>query len=324
MNNIKTPHSIIDLFPNANIVVIGDLMLDHFLFGEVTRISPEAPIPVVRTQKEAYMPGGAANVAENIKTASGNVSLFGILGKDDAGSQLSDMLAGNGINTTGVLIDDTRTTTQKTRIVANGQQIVRIDKEDTKTISAEQEIELLRRVEEEIQSCDLIVLSDYNKGVCTQTMIQCVIKLGKKYNKRVVGDIKPLHVPWCVGIYVIAPNKHEAFEISSKTDTVDAGKTIQDKISSAVLITEGEAGMTLFEADKIHHFSAHALEVFDVAGAGDTVTAILALSLASGADLYRSVDIANHAAGIVVGKSGVATVSIDELKEALKDDEIRA
>lgn len=310
---------IINNFKGKKIGVIGDLILDQFVWGDVERISPEAPIPVVLINKETYVLGGAANTANNIIAAGGNAFLVGAIGKDVAGRRFLHQLEINNINRKGVVILQDRTTTQKTRIVAQNQQIVRIDREKINKLNKEQEERVIKFISSYLKEWDILVITDYGKGFITKNLISSIKWLAQKYHKPIIGDIKPaVHIPYFRNITLLTPNQKEAFEISGTKDVTIMGKIIQKQLKCNVLITRGAEGMILFEGNEVVSFSAKAKEVFDVVGAGDTVVAFISLSLASGASLKEAVIIANHAASLVVGKKGTAIVSFAELINDLK------
>lgn len=311
---------IIDNFKGKKIGVIGDLILDQFIFGEVKRISPEAPIPVVLVDKEIYRLGGAANTANNIIASGGNVFLVGAIGKDIAGERFLSQLKVNDIDTKGIVILPNKMTTQKARIIAGTQQVVRVDREKTDYLNKEVEQKVINLISSYIKEWDALVITDYGKGFVTKSLVQEIINLCKKHGKFIIGDTKPKHASYFKNITLLTPNQKEAFEISGAKDVETAGKIIQEQLNCNVLITRGAAGMTLFENNKIINLPVKAKEVFDVVGAGDTVAAIISLTLASGANLKEAAIIANHAAGIVVAKQGTAIVSFEELIKDLKSD----
>jgi len=309
---------IIDNFKGKKIGVIGDLMLDHFMWGDVERISPEAPIPVVLVSKESFVPGGAGNTAANIAALGGKVFIVGLVGNDSAGKTLLSEFKKLGINTGGVLLHGQKPTTQKIRIIARSQQVVRVDKEDTKYISSDSEKKLLEFIASRIKEWDGLVVSDYAKGVITENLGKALVNLSVRHNKPIICDVKPKHAPFFKNATLLSPNHKESLVIAGVSDMNEAGKIIQKQLNCNVLLTQGAEGVTLFENKKIKHFSAMAREVFDVSGAGDTVAAVASLSLAAGANLEQATIIANRAAGIVVGKLGTATVNPEELKQYLE------
>jgi D-beta-D-heptose 7-phosphate kinase/D-beta-D-heptose 1-phosphate adenosyltransferase len=311
---------IIDNFSGKKIGVVGDLMLDEFISGNVERISPEAPIPVVLVNKENFMPGGAANVANNISSLGGDVFVMGSVGKDRASVILLQALKSIGVNVEGIIVTPGKPTIQKTRIVAMGQQIVRLDREKIEYIDRKTEEKVIKFVASNIKNWDAVVISDYSKGFITPNLAKSIIGLAIKFGKPVIADTKNFsHAQFFKDVTLIKPNLHEAKNITGLQDLRAIGQTIQKNLNCNVLVTQGADGMTLFEKNKINHFASNAREVFDVSGAGDTVIATFILSLVSGADFQEAAAISNHAAGIAVGKSGTAIVIPKELKNDLEE-----
>jgi len=311
---------IVNSFKGKRIGVIGDLMLDRFIFGDTERISPEAPVPVVFAEKESFMPGGAGNTANNIAALGGKVFMIGAVGEDGAGQQLINELKKKGIDTEGVVKTPAKPTTQKIRVIARGQQVVRIDKEDARHIDGGIEKNIVDLVSSRIKGWDALVISDYAKGFITETLAQEIISLAKRHQKVVIVDPRPKHALYFKGASIFAPNQKEALEIAKTEEVEKAGKIIQEQLNCNVLITRGAEGMSLFEEERVKYFPAKAREVFDVAGAGDTVVASLSLVLASGGNFEEAAIIANHSAGLVVGKVGTATISPEELINDLKNN----
>lgn len=310
----------LDKIKGKKIGVIGDLILDKFIFGDVERISPEAPVQVVLISKEMSTPGGSGNVLANVSALGGEAFAIGVVGSDSAGYELSKKLTGLEVDVSGIFQNHKRTI-EKTRVIARSQHIVRIDHEDTTTIDQDTEQKVLEFIQNNIHKWDVVIISDYAKGFVTENIIREVIALSKRDDRLVVGDTKPKHVGFFKGVSLLAPNSKEAREISGVDDIKEAGEKIRELLDCNILVTQGSEGMTLFERDQEYHFPAKAREVFDVSGAGDTVMATLALCLAAGFSLPEATVVANHAAGIVVGKIGTATVSIEELKEGLLNNE---
>ena len=312
---------IINNLSEKKIGVVGDLMLDEFIWGDAERISPEAPIPVVLVDRETFMPGGAANTANNITSLGGRTFVVGSIGNDKVGDLLCRALKRNNINTEGVVIVSNKPTTQKTRIIARSQQIVRLDREKTDYIKRGTEEKTVKFIESHIENWGALIISDYGKGFITPNLARRIIVLAGKYKKPVIVDTKKsAHARFFKNATLITPNLNEAKNITGLEDLKIMGKTIQKRLNCSVLITQGAEGMTLFEGNGVKHFSSKAREVFDIAGAGDTVAATLALSLAAGASLKEAAVISNHAAGIVVGKLGIATVTQKELKNSLENE----
>ncbi len=322
----KKALEIIANFPSSGVLVVGDVMVDHFIWGKVARISPEAPVPVVDVQKDSVMLGGCANVLNTIYAMGGRVFVAGVIGADDIGKGLTKQLRERDIDTGGIIVEKGRPTTLKTRIVAHGQQIVRFDQESRKPIPMASCDKILAYVKSLRGKIGAIVISDYSKGVVSRALIEGI--------KSIVGDSKiflcvdPKQNDFSIyaGAHVITPNHHEAqraagLEIINGDDLLELGGMLLAKFDfQALLVTRGEEGMSLFEKGrKIDHthFPAQAKEVYDVTGAGDTVIGVLALALAAQANLKEATSLANHAAGIVVGKVGTSTVSREELISVL-------
>lgn len=316
---------IISKFPKVKILVIGDLILDEFLWGDVSRISPEAPVPVVWVNRESFMPGGASNVANNINALGGKTYLAGVVGMDERGKVLISTLNERGIQTQGIIVDSERPTTLKTRVIAHHQQVVRIDKEKVDPIDGEKISKFVNYVKEIIDEVDAILIEDYGKGVITSRLLKEAMSLAKRYKKIIMVDPKEEHFHYYKGVTAITPNHHEAsiatgIKIKDKDSLIQIGKHLLSKLNTqAVLITLGEEGMQLFErSGRITHIPTVAQEVFDVSGAGDTVISTFTLAKAAGASMVDAAYIANFAAGIVVGKVGIAVVSQKELLSKIK------
>lgn len=319
---------IIDAFKGKKIILIGDVILDKYTFGEVSRISPEAPVPIlsVLRGKETYVPGGAANTAHNIATLGGDVLLVSVTGNDGRRNELIDVLKKKGISHDGLVVDPSRPTIMKTRVVAQNQQLIRIDHEKTHEITQDIEAHLIEYVTKHITRADAVVISDYGKGIVTKSLVKHVFKLAKQHGKKVIVDPKQSDPEYYQGAYLITPNLKEAqelskMEISSSEEDIQAmGKKLMKSFGANVLVTRGKDGMTLFAEHGIVHVPTKAREVYDVSGAGDTVVGTLALALAAGAELEDAVILANYAAGIVVGKFGTATTTADELKNYIQKE----
>ncbi len=308
-------------FASANILVIGDIIVDHFIWGSVSRISPEAPVPVVNVTHEDILLGGAANVLHNIYDMGGQVTLCGIIGDDYMGNRLLDLLGELGSSKEGILQLTDHLTTKKTRIIAQNQQVVRFDRERDIRLSKDRIQQLMDFIEHNLTSFDAIILSDYDKGmICTEVMDCLRTKLQSCPDIPVIVDPKPRHGELFHGTTLLTPNKHEAEILSGITITDEesltkAAQKIMDNLGTqSILITQGEAGMALLEnGNPIITIPTMAKEVYDVTGAGDTVIATLALALACKVPLPDAAALANFAAGIVVGKVGTATASAHEL-----------
>ncbi len=322
----KRALEIINNFAGAGVLVVGDIMVDHFIWGKVSRISPEAPVPVVDVQKDSILLGGCANVLNTIYAMGGKVYVAGVIGADNIGKLLLEELRQRKIETSGIVVEKGRPTTLKTRIVAHGQQMVRFDEESRKPIPQTSTRKILEYVKSLRTKIGAVVISDYSKGVISRELIEGIRKIVQDAKIYICLDPKQSDFSIYEGAYVITPNHHEAqraagIEITDENDLRKVGEALLNKYNfQALLITRGEEGMSLFEGGrKITHtdFSAQAKEIYDVTGAGDTVIGVLALSLAACANLQEATCLANHAAGIVVGKVGTATVSQEELIRVL-------
>ncbi|MBI5246152.1 MAG: D-glycero-beta-D-manno-heptose-7-phosphate kinase [Elusimicrobia bacterium] len=315
-------------FPGRRVLVVGDLMLDQYVRGSVGRISPEAPVPVVRVTGESHVPGGAGNVVNNLASLGAAVSVMGVVGDYDAGARLLEDFRGRGVNVAGVCADRERQTTQKCRVIAERQQVVRFDRETAGPLSHATEARLLERLDAELPKADAVILSDYGKGVINPRVLSRAIKIARRRGIPVTVDPKPEHFRLYKGVTCVTPNTAEAWACMRRdakpgSDAIDAlGKDILKFLKSeSVLITRGPDGMSLFERGakaRITHIPTRAREVFDVSGAGDTVISTLTLALAAGAPLRRAAALANHAAGIVVAKLGTATTDCGELAKAVR------
>jgi len=317
----------IQRFPQASVLVIGDLILDHYIWGRVSRISPEAPVPVVHVESESMRLGGAANVFNNILALGGKADLCGVIGSDETGRMLLKELGPKRSGRGGVVIDHERPTTRKSRVIAHNQQIVRYDVERRGEIKPVYQKRILRYVESRLRELSCIVVSDYAKGVVSQHLMSELTRLASLRKIPVVVDPKVEHFGYYKGVTVITPNHLEATQAAGLHGDGDqtiqeAGATIRQRLGcQSVLITRGERGMSLFEGEgQSWHIPTKARQVYDVTGAGDTVIGTMALALATGADMREAATLANHAAGIVVGMVGTATVSAKELSEALDRD----
>jgi len=317
-------------FEQANILVIGDIIVDQFIWGTVTRISPEAPVPVVNVNREELLLGGSANVLKNIYSLGGRGALCGVIGSDLMGDKLVELVRDLPAPVQG-LVRGERPTTVKSRVVAQGQQVVRFDREERGVPSRKTLEAMIAYLEQHLHEFGAVIVSDYSKGVVNESLMIRLHQLrrergnGEGRKLPLIVDPKPVNLHRFVGATVITPNNLEAsmmsgMEICDEQQLLAASRHIREEIDcEAVLITRGEAGMTLLEEDdRLVTIPTTAKEVFDVTGAGDTVAATLALGLASGCSMRDAAVLANHAAGIVVGKVGTASVSRDELCEALQ------
>ncbi|MBI4688745.1 MAG: D-glycero-beta-D-manno-heptose-7-phosphate kinase [Nitrospirae bacterium] len=309
-------------FKNKKILVIGDLVLDQYIWGKVNRISPEAPVPIVEVTGENFLLGGACNVASNIVSLEGRATVTGIAGKDRVAETLQKLLTEKGIDYR--ILSDQRPTTVKTRVIAHNQQVVRFDKEDKKKVSGKTLKSLIESVKKAVSEHDAVILSDYKKGVISSELVQAVVNASKSGDKFISVDPKTGHFHCYKGVSLITPNLIEAshgsgIEIKDERSLIKAGKTLLRKLPcKAVLITRGEEGMSLFEKGSVTHIPTVARHVFDVTGAGDTVVAVFTLAYASGATMKEAALIANHAAGIVVGEVGTAVTTQAKLLKSIR------
>ncbi|MGD0916723.1 MAG: D-glycero-beta-D-manno-heptose-7-phosphate kinase [Thermodesulfobacteriota bacterium] len=327
----KKLESILNGFSRVRLLVVGDTMMDRSILGRVSRISPEAPVPVVVVEKEDFSLGGAANVAHNIRSLGGKVSLCGVLGGDENGQKILQRLVEEEIQTQGIFLERGRQTTVKTRIIAHHphhQQLVRVDRETTDHLQAITFRNLSKFLREKIEDFDGVVLSDYGKGLLTGKLIRTIVQRAKKAQKLIMVDPKLKNFFSYKGATVITPNTMEASEASRipmiNASSVDRmGKKLLKRLKCAALvITQGEKGMTIFEPhQEPYAVPTVAREVYDVTGAGDTVIATMALALGTGASVKvkDAASLANYAAGIVVGKVGTAIATLEELRRVIKE-----
>ena len=309
------------------VLVLGDVMLDEFIWGKVVRISPEAPVPVVEVTSQSFHLGGAGNVAANVRSLGGSAVLAGVIGEDAAGDRVRFSLAEAGVEPALAVSPGGRPTTVKTRIIAHNQQVVRADREQSDEIPDGLEAAVLAGSRSALGSCQAVVVSDYQKGVVTAGLMKRLLPLARRLRIPVLVDPKVPHFARYRRVDVVTPNQLEAEQatgrrIRSDDDLAAAGRRILSMLRcGAVLITRGEHGMSLFErARRPLHIPTAAREVFDVTGAGDTVIATLALALSAGARLPEAAVLANYAAGVVVGKLGTAQATPDEVLAAVEAD----
>jgi D-beta-D-heptose 7-phosphate kinase/D-beta-D-heptose 1-phosphate adenosyltransferase len=317
---------------NARVLVLGDLMLDQFIWGGVSRISPEAPVPVVDFHRESFMPGGAANVARNLTSLGATTEIFGVVGRDAAARQLTRLLEDQGVRCQGVVASAQRHTSIKTRIVAQQQQVVRLDRETRGDLDETLAKRLLAAIAPRLAQADAVIVGDYGKGVVTQPLLDGLQALCRQRGIWLSVDPKPVHHLNLTGLSLITPNRKEAFDLAGVPDHTRAENPLADKNllhvterllrdlrPALLLITLGDQGMLLCQhGQQQFHIPTVAQEVFDVSGAGDTVIATFTLAIAAGASPVESAMISNHAAGIVVGKVGTATVTPAELLASFK------
>lgn len=316
----------------SRVLVVGDVMLDQFLWGRVKRISPEAPVPVVEFERESFMPGGAANVARNLTALGAGANLFGLTGQDDGAQRLRRLIRDDGVESAGLISSKARMTTRKSRVIAHQQQVVRIDRETNEPVDARTTRRLLAAIEREIKNADAVILGDYRKGVITEDLLEGAREICRARNVWLSLDPKPAHRLDLAGLSLITPNRKEVFELAGMEDETRHANPLRDKNLMAaaravvgefgpemLLVTLGEQGMLLSQrAARPVVIPTMAREVFDVSGAGDTVIASFTLAITSGASPLEATIFSNHAAGVVVGKMGTATVTPRELAASFK------
>jgi rfaE bifunctional protein kinase chain/domain len=325
--SIPRAREILAAAAKANVLVVGDVMLDQFIWGNVARISPEAPVPVVDFERESFMPGGAANVARNLTALRATTEIFGVIGHDPAAQQLKRLLGEQHVGCGGLTENSARHTSVKTRIVAHKQQVVRIDRETRDGLDGPLAERLLGTIKAKLKNADAVVVCDYGKGVVTQPLLDEIKTLCRERGLWLSLDPKPVHHLNLSNLSLITPNREEAFELAKLPDDTRNTNPLADKnlmlvadrllnelCPAVLLITLGELGMLLCQrGHKPFHIPTVAQEVFDVSGAGDTVIATYSLAIAGGASPVEAAILSNHAAGIVVGKIGTATTSPEEL-----------
>ncbi|NLN60000.1 MAG: D-glycero-beta-D-manno-heptose-7-phosphate kinase [Deltaproteobacteria bacterium] len=321
---------LIGRFPEAKVLVVGDVMIDHFIWGSVRRISPEAPVPVVDVARDEMLWGGCANVMNNVHTMGGQVFLSGVIGADVTGQALLREFNEKNIPVSGIIIDPERHTTLKTRIVAHNQQVVRFDRESRNNVSQRDIDKILNYISGLIAHLHTIVISDYNKGVVTTELLDGIREMVSRKNVWVCVDPKRGDLSFYRGFDIITPN-HREVERALGIEDINGNEEGKEELIrervirlidelglKALLITRGEEGMSLYESEGVvTHIPAQARAIYDVTGAGDTAIGIFSLCLAAGATFREAAEIANYAAGIVVGKVGTSTVSLTELRRAL-------
>ncbi len=331
MNSNTLPRArvqqILSAATKTRVLVVGDVMLDHFIWGGVSRISPEAPVPVVEFSHESYMPGGAANVARNLSALKCGSDLFSVTGRDGTAARVKTLLGEQNVSCDGLIASGSRHTTIKTRIVAHQQQVVRVDRETKKDLDAKEVRQLLGAIEKQIANAAAVIVGDYGKGVVTQELLNEIKELCRARGVWLSLDPKPVHHLNLAALSLITPNRKEAFELAGVVDETRHANPLEDKNlmlvanrllnelrPAVLLITLGDHGMLLCQRDqKPFHIPTVAQEVFDVSGAGDTVIASFTLAIAAGAFPAEAAIFSNHAAGVVVGKVGTAIVTPEEL-----------
>jgi len=314
----------IDNFRKSMILVIGDIMLDRFIWGNVSRISPEAPVPVVEVEQETVMLGGATNVVNNLVSLGGSVMMCGVVGDDPTGKEIISRLNELHVDTTGIAIEKDRPTSVKTRIIAHAQQVVRYDREKKIPLNLKTTKGILDFIDEKKENLSALIVSDYGKGVISRQLMDGLKSITSDCDFPVTVDPNVKNFPLYKDVTVITPNHNQAGEIAgleiiNEEDLKKVGeKLLNNKKCKALLITRGKDGMTLFEQEgRITHIKSIARKVYDVTGAGDTVIATLTLGIAGGLDIKSAAYLSNLAAGIVVGEIGTSTVKIDNLKELI-------
>jgi D-glycero-beta-D-manno-heptose-7-phosphate kinase len=326
---LETLKKIISQFKNKKIMVIGDVMIDKYIWGKVERISPEAPVQIVQVLKETQVPGGAANVANNIAALGASVFLVGIVGRDNAKAGLLYELKKRNISS--ALIEDERPTIQKVRVMGQNQQLLRIDYETKDGVSKNIEKKIIEVIRKNLKNYEAVIVSDYAKGMISKYLMDSLIKMCRECKKKIIVDPKTKDPQIYRGVDYITPNSKEAkllssIDVQTEQDFLKMGNYLVGETMANILITRGEKGMAMFEKDhnRVIFMPTKAKQVIDVTGAGDTVIAAFTLSVCSGANSKEAMIIANHAAGIGIGKVGTATVSLKELEidlhgEYLKD-----
>ncbi|KAB2836163.1 MAG: D-glycero-beta-D-manno-heptose-7-phosphate kinase [Caedimonadaceae bacterium] len=318
---------ILDHFKNARILCVGDIMLDRFVYGSVDRVSPEAPVPVFHIKRDLLALGGAGNVVRNLASLGANVFFSSVIGQDESGRMLESLIGAEKTVRSRFLVDEHRHTTTKTRFIAQGQQMMRADQEQTHALTSVQESDLFSALKNEVESVDVVILSDYGKGVLTPNLIQDIIKHASELKKPVIIDPKGRHYEIYNGCTLLTPNHKELAQATGYPTTSDeevskAASILLERVSvQHLLVTRGAQGMALFSRDEGPVFiPSKALDVFDVSGAGDTVISVFAAALACNANLEVAAHLSNIAAGIVVAKVGTAVVKVSEIMDAIHRD----
>ncbi|MFI5371746.1 MAG: D-glycero-beta-D-manno-heptose-7-phosphate kinase [Candidatus Eisenbacteria bacterium] len=316
--------ALVDRFTGRRILVLGDVMLDRYLWGRVDRISPEAPVPVVDVERQTETLGGAGNVAANLRALGAEATLAGLVGQDPDGESLVTALGARGVDTRLVVRDAARPTTVKTRVIAHSQQVVRFDREGRSDVDGVALDTLLGGVTRALESCDGLIVSDYGKGVITRPVLERVIASAHARRVHVSVDPKESHIDAYRGVGILTPNQFEAGAVMGRrivdeASLLEVGRGLRQRLdAAAVLVTRGPQGMSLFERDgRITHLPTVAREVYDVTGAGDTVVSVVALALAAGADYPEACTLSNHAAGIVIREIGTAACTPRQLLDSL-------
>ncbi len=324
--DLQALRAVVARFAGRRILVVGDLMLDRYLWGRVDRISPEAPVPVVEIERESEALGGAGNVAANLQALGAEPVLLGVVGEDGDGARLMETLQQRGVATAGVVRDRSRPTTVKTRIIAHAQQVVRADRESRADLEGDALATLGGRLEAEITRCEGIIVSDYGKGVITEPFLERALGLARQRKLAVSVDPKESHIDAYRGVSILTPNQHEAGYVQGRrivdeASLAEVGWGLQERLDAeAVLVTRGAEGMSLFErGGRYSYLPTVAREVYDVTGAGDTVVSVVAVALAAGADYRTASYLSNHAAGVVIREVGTASCTPAQLEASLTD-----
>jgi D-beta-D-heptose 7-phosphate kinase/D-beta-D-heptose 1-phosphate adenosyltransferase len=315
---------ILKRFPGQRILVLGDVILDWYWWGQASRLSPEAPVPVVRKQRTTLQPGGAGNTAANLAALGARVTLFGVTGKDSHADELRTALTAHGVDAGGLVVDPSRPTTTKTRVIAAHQQVVRVDEESTGPISEAIAADVLKAVRNELVSAAAIVISDYAKGFLTPPLLDAVIGEARRAGKRVFADPKGADAARYRGVFLLKPNRLElglltGLPTETHVEVLAAGTRLAESMPGAhILVTEGSEGMTLFTASQpTEHLAPAPRQVFDVTGAGDTVLAVTAMAVTAGASWTQAMQLAAEAAGIAIGRMGSVAVTLRDLQTNL-------
>ena len=316
-------------FSNVKVLVVGDVMLDRFWWGNVSRISPEAPVPVVNLKNTSLAAGGAANVAANVAGLGADAFLIGVIGDDDEAQLFPEILKKTNVSSEFLVTIPTRQTTVKTRVIAHSQQVVRIDQETKEGLNQNEEQMIWEKIETLTGETDIFIVSDYAKGVLTDNLLARLITTARGLNKKVLIDPKGKNFLKYKGATLLTPNQREAAEACNLDETEQevveksGGMLLKNLSLEALLVTQGEKGMSLFQRnEKKTHLNSSAREVYDVTGAGDTVIASLAVALAAGSDFYEAANIANISAGLVVEQIGTTAISTKMLRETLENQNL--
>lgn len=319
---------LIAAFAGRKVAILGDVMLDRYIWGDVNRISPEAPVPVVEIRDETMRFGGAANVAENVAALGADAEIIGIVGDDDPGRNLLDLLKARGVRVGHMPVAADRPTTTKTRIIAHNQQIVRADRERVGAIEDAVQNALLASLRDVVASADVLVISDYGKGVVNEQTLEAALATASEHGTLVCVDPKESHFSRYVGVTAITPNLKEAswavgYAMTGEEELVRGGWELRERLDAeCVIVTRGENGMSLFmKSGEYTHLPTVAREVYDVTGAGDTVVSVLGVALAAGASMVEAAVVANHAAGVVIREVGTASITVDDIRESFQEQE---